>query len=106
MKHVLGRCAPLEVSVVGLVAIAVWHHNTEGGPQHTDYLDAEHVQSMIDRGFSLGLHGHQHRPSSLKSHFKFGAGRSMVVVAAGTQAEGSASTGDWASSSVTLEISE
>jgi hypothetical protein len=66
------------------LAIAVWHHNTRGGPEATDYLDAEHVQFMIDRGISLGLHGHHHRPLFLNVHFDFGSDRTMVVAAAGT----------------------
>ena len=66
------------------LAIAVWHHNTRGGPYEADYLDEENIQLMIDRGFNLGLHGHQHRPESLRTHFKYGADRKMIVVAAGT----------------------
>ena len=66
------------------LAVAVWHHNINGAPLETDYLDSDCIQLMIDRGFVLGLHGHQHRPESLHMHFKYGADRHMVVVAAGT----------------------
>ena len=66
------------------LTVAVWHHSTNGRPLETDYLDSDCIQLMIDRGFVLGLHGHQHRPDSLHTHFKYGADRHMVVVAAGT----------------------
>ena len=66
------------------LAVAVWHHNINGAPLQPDYLDSDSIQLMIDRGFVLGLDGHQHRPESLHQHFKYGANRRMVVVAAGT----------------------
>ena len=66
------------------LVVAVWHHSTHGGPLETDYLHSDCIQLMIDRGFVLGLHGHQHRPESLPMHFKYGPDRHMVVVSAGT----------------------
>src|SRR5258707_4560057 len=42
--------------------IGVWHHNTEGVPLQVDYMDPDILQNFIDRGLSLGFHGHQHRP--------------------------------------------
>ena len=45
--------------------IAVWHHNVEGLPAHSDYMDPDLLQNLIDRGFSLGFHGHQHRSQFL-----------------------------------------
>ena len=70
--------------------IAVWHHNTEGAPAHADYMDADVIQNLIDRGFSLGFHGHQHRPQFLETKFKHGVDRKMIVISAGTLCGGAA----------------
>jgi len=64
--------------------IGVWHHNTEGLPTHADYMDPDVLQNMIDRGFSLGFHGHQHRPQFLETKFRHGTDRKMMVISAGT----------------------
>ena len=55
-----------EVSRQTRLRIGVWHHNTEGLPIHADYMDPDVLQNMIDRGLSLGFHGHQHRPQFLQ----------------------------------------
>ncbi|QXU42802.1 metallophosphoesterase [Pedobacter sp. D749] len=41
--------------------IAVWHHNIDGPPYSTDYMDVEIVKDMIGRNFKLGIYGHQHK---------------------------------------------
>lgn len=64
--------------------IAVWHHNTEGLPMQSDYMDADMLQRLIDCGFSLGFHGHQHRPQFLDTRFRYGADRRITVISAGT----------------------
>ena len=64
--------------------IAVWHHNTEGLPAHSDYMDPDLLQNLIDRGFSLGFHGHQHRPQFLDTRFRHGTNRKITVISAGT----------------------
>ena len=64
--------------------IAVWHHNTEGLPAHADYMDPDLIQNLIDRGFSLGFHGHQHRPQFLDTRFRHGIDRKITVISAGT----------------------
>lgn len=64
--------------------IAVWHHNAEGLPSHSDYLDPDLVQNLIDRGFSLGFHGHQHRPKFLDIRFQYGTERRIAIISAGT----------------------
>lgn len=66
------------------IRMAVWHHNTEGPPMHSDYMDPDLIQNLIDRGFSLGLHGHQHRPQFLDSRFRHGIDRKITVISAGT----------------------
>lgn len=64
--------------------MAVWHHNAEGPPSQSDYIDADLLQNLIDRGFSLGFHGHQHRPQFLDTRFRHGPDRKMTVISAGT----------------------
>ena len=64
--------------------LAVWHHNTEGPPARSDYMDPDIIQNLIDRGFSIGLHGHQHRPQYLDTRFRHGIERKITVISAGT----------------------
>lgn len=64
--------------------IAVWHHNTEGPPIQHDYLDPDIVQNLINRGFSLGFHGHQHKPQFLDTRFRHGPERRITIISAGT----------------------
>ena len=66
------------------IRVAVWHHNTEGLPMQSDYMDPDMLQHLIDGGFSLGFHGHQHRPQFLDTRFKYGAARRITVISAGT----------------------
>lgn len=72
------------------VRIAVWHHNTEGPPAESDYMDPDAVQNLIDSGFSLGFHGHQHRPDFIDTKFRHGPDRRMTVISAGTLCGGAA----------------
>ena len=64
--------------------IAVWHHNAEGLPAQSDYMDPDLLQNLIDRGFSLGFHGHQHRPQFLDTRFRHGMDRKITIISAGT----------------------
>lgn len=64
--------------------IAAWHHNTEGLPLQSDYMDPDILQNLIDRGFSLGFHGHQHRPQFLDTRFRHEGNRRITVISAGT----------------------
>ena len=64
--------------------IAVWHHSIEGPPMQVDYMNPDIVQNFIDSGFSLGFHGHQHRPEFLNSRFRHSVDRSITVISAGT----------------------
>ena len=64
--------------------IAVWHHSGKGQPVHSDYMDPDLIQNLIDRGFSLGFHGHQHFPQFLDTRFRYGTDRKITVISAGT----------------------
>jgi len=69
--------------------IAVWHHDIEGNPRRSDYLDIDTVRRLIDRGYQLGLHGHDHKSSvspvaiSPVERVTF-ASDEMVVIGAGS----------------------
>lgn len=76
--------AVAEATKNGSVAIATWHHNLSGGPRDVDYVDADFLQSLIDGGFSVGLHGHQHRPQILEHRFSADRRKSIAVISAGT----------------------
>ena len=68
----------------GRLRLAVWHHNTEGLPLQTDYMDVGILQNLIDSGFSIGLHGHQHRPQCFDTRFNYGGNARISVISAGT----------------------
>ena len=70
------------------VAVAVWHHSIIGGPRAQDYMDARVVHRLIDFGFSVGLHGHQHYPGAAPFELLLPNLASMVVVAGGSIAVG------------------
>lgn len=78
------------VSYQDSLRIAVWHHNTEGPPIQLDYMDPDIIQNMIDGGFSLGFHGHQHKPQFLDTRFRHGLDRRITVISAGTLCGGAA----------------
>lgn len=64
--------------------LAVWHHNIEGPPYRTDYMDINLVRNMIGRGFRLGLYGHQHRSQAEPHHIFLPDTNTMAVVCAGS----------------------
>lgn len=70
--------------------IAVWHHNTVGPPSADDYLNVEQVYALIDFGFRLGLHGHQHRSDLSLHELRRPEYGSLAVVSAGSLAAGHA----------------
>ena len=70
------------------VAVAVWHHSIVGGPRAQDYMDARVIHKLIDFGFSVGLHGHQHYPGAAPFELRLPNLASMVVVAGGSIAVG------------------
>ena len=70
------------------VALAVWHHSITGGPRAQDYMDQRIVHRLVDFGFSVGLHGHQHYPGAAPFELHLPNLTSMVVVGAGSLAVG------------------
>ena len=92
----VGEIAPASVSLSqrlladsrAPVAVAVWHHSIVGGPRAHDYMDARVIHRLIDFGFSVGLHGHQHYPGAAPFELRLPNLTSMVVVAGGSLAVG------------------
>lgn len=70
--------------------IAVWHHNTTGPPSADDYLHVEQIHALIEYGFRLGLHGHQHRSELLLHEMRLPEYGSLAVLSAGSLAAGQA----------------
>jgi hypothetical protein len=68
--------------------MAVWHHDVAGPPKRSDYMDSSVVKLMIDRGFRLGLHGHQHKANASPEWVYTARRTSMVVVSAGSLCAG------------------
>lgn len=69
--------------------IAVWHHDIQGVPRRSDYLDPDTVQLMIDKGYRLGMHGHRHKSDALPfSLHTTPEMHTMVVVGAGSLCAG------------------
>ena len=53
-------------------------------------MDPDVVQNLIYRDFSLGFHGHQHKPQYLDFRFRYGSPRKMTLISAGTLCGGAA----------------
>lgn len=70
------------------VAVAVWHHSLLGGPRAHDYMDQRVTHRLIDFGFTVGLHGHQHYPDAAPYELRLPHLTSMVVASAGSLAVG------------------
>lgn len=68
--------------------MAVWHHNIEGPPQRSDYMDVTRVREMIGHGFRLGLHGHQHVAAAEAHYINLPESQAMAVVSAGSLCAG------------------
>jgi hypothetical protein len=68
--------------------IAIWHHDIAGPPRRTDYMDSEVVKLLIDKGFRLGMHGHQHKANAAPEWVYTAKRTSMVVVSAGSLCAG------------------
>ena len=86
--HALAVAERLVGESTSQVAVAVWHHSIVGGPRQYDYMDQRVVHRLIDFGFTIGLHGHQHFSGAAPFELKLPNQTSMVVVGAGSLAVG------------------
>lgn len=69
--------------------LSVWHHNIEGPPYRTDYMDINIIKNMIGRGFRVGLFGHQHRNQAEPHHIFLPDKETMAIISAGSLCAGS-----------------
>lgn len=72
----------------GRLRLAVWHHSTKGAPRRDDYMDTDFLQQLVNHGFSLGFHGHQHKPEMIDEKFAFGGDRKVHALSASTLSGG------------------
>src|SRR5580704_9279707 len=90
--HIDPRIVALSREVLGStnapLATAVWHHSLAGGPRSQDYMDRRVVHQLIDYGFSVGLHGHQHFSAAAPYELRLPNLTTMAVVSAGSLAVG------------------
>ena len=84
----LSRAQELLTVSAAPIAIAVWHHSIDGGPRTNDFMDKRVIHRLIDLGFSVGLHGHQHFPRAAPFTLDLPNQTSMAVVCAGSFAVG------------------
>lgn len=68
--------------------IAGWHHNIEGPPLASDYMEIDTVRRLIGKGFRLGLHGHQHISQAAGHYVHLPQEESMALVAVGSLCAG------------------
>ena len=52
-------------------------------------MDVHHIKTLIDRGYRLGLHGHQHKPDAQRHNLFLSGLQTMSVVSAGSLCAGS-----------------
>lgn len=86
--HLVAKSRELLQLSSASIAVAVWHHSLVGGPRARDYMDRRVIHQLIDFGFSLGLHGHQHYPGAAPDELRLPNQTSMAVVGAGSLAVG------------------
>ena len=72
----------------GRLRLAVWHHSTKGTPRQDDYMDSDFLQQLVNHGYSLGFHGHQHKPELIDEKFAFGGDWKVNALSASTLAGG------------------
>jgi hypothetical protein len=66
------------------VKIAVWHHDIQGYPSKSDFMDSRTLQFLIDKGFHLGFHGHNHGSDVFEVRFSVDETMKMNVFSCGS----------------------
>jgi predicted MPP superfamily phosphohydrolase len=65
--------------------IAFWHHSLESSEYGVNHLNRNEVLPLlIDQGYVLGLHGHQHRSSVVSFGYHLDPERFMPVISCGS----------------------
>ncbi len=68
--------------------MAVWHHDLHGSPFRSDYIDATIIDLLIDSGFRLSLHGHNHKLGATPYSLFLSENHTMAVVSGGSLCAG------------------
>lgn len=68
--------------------IAVWHHDTQGPPERSDYMDFDTLALLLGEGYRLGMHGHQHRSETLPYNLYMSENETMATVCTGSLCAG------------------
>jgi len=72
--------------------IAFWHHGLESGDYGIDHINRREVLPfLIDQGYILSLHGHQHHSNIVSYVYHLDPKRFMPVISAGSLCAGSQS---------------
>ncbi len=64
--------------------IAAWHHNFNGPPLKQDYLDSDDLRFMLNCGYRIGLHGHQHLPDAVPYSLHTSSDHIMSILSVGS----------------------
>lgn len=75
----------------GRALVGVWHHSVNAPPHRPDFMDEERVQMLLAHGFTVGLHGHQHRAERVHTTSRFGVDGQITLISAGTLCGGPSS---------------
>lgn len=68
--------------------LAVWHHDTQGPPRRSDYLPLDTVRLLIDKGYRVGFHGHQHRSDATPCSIHTSRKHTMAIISSGSLCSG------------------
>ena len=70
--------------------VAFWHHGIEGSGYNEDHLNSSEIlPQLVNHGYALGLHGHQHRSAVVSYAYSMTPQLVMPVVASGSLCAGS-----------------
>jgi len=64
--------------------ISVCHHGVQGTPTMQDFMDERTYQSMLDKGFHIGFHGHYHKYNLVNIRFQVDPSLTIPVFGCGT----------------------
>jgi hypothetical protein len=73
-----------KASLTPKLKIAAWHHNISGPPLKNDYLDSSELSSLLNCGYRIGLHGHQHLPDAVPFSLHTSTNQTMTVLSVGS----------------------
>jgi len=68
----------------GRLLLAVWHHSVKGSPLEANYMDSRCLKNLIEAGFSLGFHGHQHYTEVIEEYLSCLTGDKSYFISTGT----------------------